>query len=70
MPIQQALLHEPPPATTAQPGQAEWTSPGTYSWTAPGGVNSVNVVAIDGVVFAFFTAFCTKGCFENALNHA
>ena len=47
MPIQQALLHEPPAATTVV-GQQEYTSPGSYSWTCPAGVNQISVVCIGG----------------------
>ena len=47
MPIQQALLHEPPAATTVV-GQQEYTSPGSYSWTCPSEVNEVHVVCIGG----------------------
>ena len=47
MPIQQALLHEPPAATTVV-GQQEYTSPGSYSWTCPSEVNQVSVVCIGG----------------------
>ena len=47
MPIQQALLHEPPAATTVV-GQQEYTSPGSYAWTCPAGVNQISVVCIGG----------------------
>ena len=47
MPIQQALFHEPPAATTVV-GQQEYTSPGSYSWTCPSEVNEVHVVCIGG----------------------